>query len=272
MKPLQPFQGEAHRPFIWPAGQPAALRPLANPTQATLFAAWILSLVLLPIAKYFWGEPAMIWGVTAGVLFQVALVLFVLQQAWGVRHTLQTIAIVVPVALLAEAVGTAAGIPFGVYHYTTKLQPQIAQVPLLIPFAWLMMLPPAWAVARLIAGHRSKLSFVVASAAAMTTWDLFLDPQMVAWGFWVWAEPGGYFGIPWLNFVGWLLTAALITLLVNPKEIPLSPLLAIYVITWLLETIGQLFFWNLPGPALAGFAGMGSMIGLAWLVWKRRKL
>jgi hypothetical protein len=35
-----------------------------------------------------------------------------------------------------------------------------------------------------------------------------------------------------------------------------------------LETIGQLLFWGLPGPALVGFAGMGGM--LLW-TWKRRK-
>ena len=33
-------------------------------------------------------------------------------------------------------------------------------------------------------------------AAALTAWDLFLDPQMVGEGYWRWAAPGAYRGIP----------------------------------------------------------------------------
>jgi uncharacterized membrane protein len=87
---------------------------------------------------------------------------------------------------------------------------------------------------------------------------------MVAWGFWVWAEPSGYFGIPWHNFLGWLLTAALMTVAVRPKNLPTPPFFLIYVVTWLLETIGLLVFWGLSGPALVGFVGMGSLTWLAW--------
>ena len=236
-----------------------------NRLQVGLAAAWLLSMVSLPVAKYFWGEPALVWGITLGVIFQVSLVLVLLQRAWGLARTVRTAAIVVLLAWLMEALGTATGLPFGRYHYTDRLQPQLAHVPLLIPLAWLMMLPPAWVVAYRIAGRWSGLLFIGLSAVAFTAWDLFLDPQMVAWGIWTWLEPGGYFGIPWLNFLGWLLTAALITVVIRPHDLPEWPLLLVYMVTWLLETIGLLFFWGLPGPAVVGFIGMGSLIGLALL-------
>ena len=57
------------------------------------------------------------------------------------------------------------------------------------------------------------------------------------------------------------------TLVVKPDNLPLQPLILIYIVTWLLETIGQLFFWELPGPAFFGFIGMGSLIGLIY--WRR---
>jgi putative membrane protein len=91
---------------------------------------------------------------------------------------------------------------------------------------------------------------------------------MVAWGLWTWAKPGGYFGIPWQNYLGWLLAAALITVAVRPHELPTGPFMLIYVVTWLLEAIGLLFFWGLPGPALVGFVGMGSLI---WLARQQRR-
>ena len=131
-------------------------------------------------------------------------------------------------------------------------------------------LPAAWAIAARIAGAWSGLAFVGFSALAMAAWDLALDPKMVAWGFWVWAEPGGYFGIPWSNFIGWLLTTALITLVVRPGELPTEVLTLIYALTWLLQSMGLLLFWNLPGPAMIAFIAMGSLVWLAWSQQRRR--
>jgi putative membrane protein len=145
------------------------------------------------------------------------------------------------------------------------LQPQLAGVPLLIPLAWLMMLPPAWAVASLIVGGRRDWRFVLVSAAAFTAWDLFLDPQMVGWGYWVWANPGGYFGIPWVNFAGWLLGSALITAIVRPGQLAAPIFVAVYAITWFLQTVGQGLFWQMPGPALVGGVVMGFFLLLAYL-------
>jgi putative membrane protein len=118
-------------------------------------------------------------------------------------------------------------------------------------------------VAAAVTGRHGGWHFVLVSAAAFTAWDLFLDPQMVGWGYWVWAEPGGYFGIPWINFSGWFVSAALITLLVRPKPLPAGPLIAVYTITWLLQTVGQAIFWHMPGPALCGFVGMGVFVILS---------
>ena len=86
---------------------------------------------------------------------------------------------------------------------------------------------------------------------------------MVGWGYWVWQTPGGYFGIPWVNFAGWFFSSALITALVRPKPLHLPPLLVIYTITWLLQSVGQAIFWNMPGPALVGFGGMGIFVVLS---------
>jgi len=168
----------------------------------------------------------------------------------------------------AEAIGSRTGFLFGTYSYTDSLQPQILNVPLQVPLGWLMMLPPSWAVAGAITDRikpRWKFpAFVGLSALAMTAWDLFLDPMMVAWGMWVWDSPGGYFGIPWLNYLGWFVISALITILIRPAKLPIVPLLLIYTTMWLLETLGLGIFWGMPGAAAAGCIVMGSLTILAW--------
>ena len=237
-----------------------------------LFSAWVLAMIALPLTQYVWGESIIPASVALTVVAQVGLVLVIIYQAWGATKTIKSVAGIVLLTWAAEAVGTTTGYPFGVYTYTEKLQPQLAHVPLLIPLAWLMMLPPAWSVASRITGGWSGPAFVFFSALAFTFWDLFLDPQMVAWELWLWSEPGGYFGIPWQNFIGWAVTAAVITVIVRPQKLPTGPLLSIYVLTWLLESLGLLFFWNLPGPALVGFMAMGSLIWLALMPQQKRSL
>ncbi len=232
-----------------------------------LLSAWVLAMIALPILKYFWGQAGLLIGLTATVLLQVAVILAVVRRAWGLGPTIRLVALAAGLSWLIEFIGSSTGFPFGRYYYTGLVQPQLGGVPLLIPLAWLMMLPCAWAVAQVLNGGRFGPAFIAWSALAMTAWDLFLDPQMVAWGLWVWANPGGYFGVPWVNFGGWLLASALITAVIRPGPLPVPLLLLIYALTWLFETGGLLFFWGLPGPAVVGFASMGSLL---WAVYLKR--
>jgi putative membrane protein len=238
-----------------------------TPLVLAFIAAWILAMIAQPILRWLFGDSMASLGISAAVLLQVTAVGAVLVPVWGSRRTAITFGAVMALAWGVEYLGSHTGFPFGHYDYTTALQPQIGGVPALIPLAWLMMLPPAWAVARTLSAHlrgwRRQVAFVLLSALAFTAWDLFLDPQMVAWGFWQWAEPSGYFGIPWVNFAGWVLSSLVITAIIRPPDLPIRPLLVVYAITWALETIGLLFFWRLPGPALVGGVVMGAFLLLA---------
>ncbi len=237
-----------------------------------LIGAWVGVMICIPIVRWALGDGVLHWGVMLGVVFQAAAVLATLVFCWGARETLRVGAIIVSAAWVMEWIGSHTGIPFGAYYYTALLRPQLGDVPLVIPLAWLMMLPAAWAVADfIVASHPQKMNrgpgrwrFVFVSALAFTAWDLFLDPQMVAWGYWVWEQPGVYFGIPGVNFLGWFISAALVTLMVRPRFNPSLPLLVIYTITWALQSMGLAFFWGMVGPALAGFLGMGAFVLLAW--------
>jgi uncharacterized membrane protein len=87
---------------------------------------------------------------------------------------------------------------------------------------------------------------------------------MVARDLWVWAQPGGFFGIPWANYLGWWLSASLLTLLLRPSNLANLWLLIVYSLTWLFQGLGLAVFWRQPGPALAGFLGMGLFVILSW--------
>ncbi len=241
-------------------------------TNLIFIGIWLLTMICLPIVGWTWGEAALIRGMSVGVVMQGIAVLSILIHAWGWAKTLRSFAIVGVLSFFAEFIGSTTGFPFSKYHYTGVLQPQLGGVPLLIPLAWMMMLPPAWAMAsKILSRVSSKTSpflftilYSLISALAFTAWDLFLDTQMVGWNFWVWEIPGQYFGIPLVNYLGWVFVSGLLTFAANPKDIPVAPLMIVYILTWFLQTIGQGVFWAQPGPAAFGFVGMGIFIYLAW--------
>ena len=247
-----------------------------SPLQITILTIWALMMVSLPIGDWSTGWSAMVGAITVGVCITAGLVVTLLWGVWGAAATLRVAGSILVLSWVAEVIGSSTDYLFGSYSYTDTLQPQIFQVPMQIPLGWLMMMPPSWAVAQVIVDqiqiqkHWKFPAFVGLSALAMTAWDLFLDPMMVTWKMWIWDNPGGYFGIPWINYIGWLLVSAVITIIVRPGKLPFAPLLMIYTAIWLLKSVGLGFFWGIYGAAIVGFIIMGSMTILAWCALTRR--
>ena len=145
--------------------------------------SWLLLMIAIPIVNWIAGLEAVRQLIVASVLLQSLTVFLILLPSWGWRRTTTTLLVTGLLTLLIEIIGSKTGLLFGEYHYTEQLQPQIGGVPILIPFAWFMMLPPAWAIAERF--RASSWLFILVAGAAMTSWDLFLDPQMVGWDLWV---------------------------------------------------------------------------------------
>lgn len=247
-------------------------------TSAWVLAAivWLASLIVTPISLWIGGEPTFPVLASLGVLAQLLTVLLALAKSWPISRIAWTAALVFFLCLGIELLGISSGFPFGSYGYSPRLQPQLGGVPVLIPLAWLMMLLPAWGISAAILlpvykrlGKLYWPAFALIAGLAFTAWDLYLDPQMTAHNLWTWTEPGGYFGIPWKNYLGWLISSSLLTLIIRPDKLPLLPLAVVYTLTWTFQAVGLGLFWGQPGPALAGFAGMGFFACLAWVQLRR---
>jgi uncharacterized membrane protein len=162
-----------------------------------------------------------------------------------------------------ELLGVRTGKPFGHYRYGRGLGPRIGGVPLLAAAAWAMMARPAWVVAGSI--DRRPRARVPLAGAALTAWDVFLDPRMAADGYWSWPGGGRYEGVPASNFLGWFATGCGVfgVWALAESEDDDAPAagddgaLALYVWTWLGETVANAVFWRRPRVACAGGAAMG---------------
>jgi uncharacterized membrane protein len=198
-------------------------------------------------------------------------------RRWGAPRATTAGVLVAGATTAVERIGTRTGLPFGRYAYTGALRPQVAHVPAIVPLAWFAMGLPAREAAHGALGPRSNpATRIVLGSAALTAWDLFLDPQMVGEGYWVWARRGLYRGIPLGNFLGWFVTglgvmAALEALLppnayVDGSADADGALVGEYTFMGVMETIGFARFFRDPTVAVVGGLGMlpiaaGAVVG-----------
>jgi uncharacterized membrane protein len=126
-----------------------------------------------------------------------------------------------------------------------------------------MMAWPAYLVG--VRLGRSRASRAAIGAAALASWDLFLDPQMVDAGHWRWADPApslpGVASVPLTNYAGWVLVAAVLMALLSVL-VPAEPgadavPYALYLWTWASSVLAHAAFFGLPASALWGGLGMG---------------
>jgi len=185
-------------------------------------------------------------------------------RRWGRPRALVAAATIAVATTAIERLGTTTGRPFGRYHYSGALRPTAAGVPALVPAAWFAMSLPAREVAHAALGGRANpLTRIALGAAALTAWDLFLDPQMVAEGYWRWDRPGRYRGIPLTNYAGWFATSlglmAVLELLVPPRGRGDRALVGVYGWMAVMETVGFAAFFDDP---LVAAVGGGAMVPL----------
>jgi putative membrane protein len=178
------------------------------------------------------------------------------------------------IGFAAELAGVATGKPFGHYAYSGKLGPRVGGVPVLAAAAWAMMARPSWVAAGWLTPRRAPR--VVLAAAALTAWDVFLDPRMAREGYWRWPGGGRYEGIPASNFLGWWVTGlgvfAVWSLLEDDApDARDDGALALYAWTWLGETFANALLWRRPRVAAAGALAMGAIAAPALRRrWRRR--
>ncbi|MEI6404284.1 MAG: carotenoid biosynthesis protein [Actinomycetes bacterium] len=172
-------------------------------------------------------------------------------------------------SFVAEFLGLHTHIIFGHYEYTDQLGMQLFGVPLLIPLAWFMMMYPC-----LLVGHSistNPISSSAITAALMTAWDLYLDPQMTHEVYWFWRSvTDSINGIPVSNYLSWFFVAFLISHAIN-KTVEPTPLtladfapFAMLIWVWLGSFLANIVpfapFLDQPAVAVTGLIGMGAVM------------
>ncbi len=168
------------------------------------------------------GQDALGWSMTGGGVVYMLLGLFAVAtyayRTLGLWHLLSFLIPAVGLSLISELCGTSTGFPFGHYRYLSGLGYKIAGlVPFTIPLSWFYLGFSAYILARAGLSQQKEFDWfksilsILLGSVLLTSWDFVLDPAMsqTSLPFWVWEQPGDFFGMPYQNFVGWLGTGAL---------------------------------------------------------------
>lgn len=211
------------------------------------------------LAEFEWGSTIFGWSMAGGgvvyMLLATAAVALYAYRTLGWWHSLSFMLPAIALSLGSELLGTSTGFPFGHYRYLSGLGYKIAGlVPFTIPLSWFYLGFSAYIIA--LAGLKSlkisnwlrQLAAVICGALCLTSWDFVLDPAMsqAPIPFWVWDQPGAFYGMPYQNFAGWMgtgilfMTIATLFWKLKPLTLPSHDLqlpLAIYLANFAFATV-----------------------------------
>ncbi|MFC0529603.1 carotenoid biosynthesis protein [Phytohabitans kaempferiae] len=241
---------------------------------------WVLlgGLVLVQISYPLTGggARAVVTVVTVALGFATSVSHALLTR--GARTAALLVAVTAGGGFAVEALGVATTLPFGEYAYSGELGPRVAGVPVVVPLAWTWMAWPAWLAAVRVV--RSRPARVALATVGLAAWDLFLDPQMVAAGYWTWADPHpalpGVPDVPIGNYLGWLAVALVMMLLLGVADRTGTrrgdtPMYALYLWTYVASILAHAVFLELPGTGSALWGALGMGLLAAPLAWSLRE-
>ncbi len=230
--------------------------------RGVLAAVTVAAMVATPLNPTAGRGRRVLANVVVGGLFGTTL--FTTVRRWGVPRGVTAAVGTTSATAAVERIGSATGFPFGRYDYSTALRPRVGGIPLAVPLAWFAMALPARETAHAALGGRSSpATRMLGGAAALTAWDLFLDPQMVREGYWRWARGGIYRNVPLSNYAGWFVTALGVMIMFEemlPTEEPDRALVAEYAGMAAMETLAFATFFR---DRLVAVVGGGAMLPVA---------
>ena len=226
----------------------------------------VISILLAAIVlnAYFMANAEMpSWSYVISMISIVAILvpaLFALRRWLGWSGAVMVLAVLGGYAFAIETFAITYGFPYGHFAYSDELGFKVfGKTPITVFFAWTPLILCAFAIcAQFIS---SPVYRIPAVAAALVLFDLVLDPGAVRMGFWSYQDGGIYYGVPWSNYFGWLVSGLIGAVVLEIAVLRLRPLLPVPV-----QLIESGFIVILMWSSFALFAGLWIPAVLGWVI------
>ena len=115
-------------------------------------------------------------------------------------------------AISIETFAIITGFPYSEFVYTNLIGFKIlGYTPYTVPFAYVPLFIGSIYLATLKSSKYWKIAVLTAFLVLIA--DMVLDPAAVALNFWIYKSQGIFYGVPLMNFMGWVLTGFLAALI-----------------------------------------------------------
>lgn len=168
-------------------------------------------------------------------------------------------------AIAFEYVSIMFGFPYGFFTYSEALgQKVFGLVPWTVFFGWTPLVIGSVAIAdRAVHGRMRQL---LLASVLLVLFDLVFDPIAVALGFWAWDTPGPYYGVPYVNFVGWLLTGYIGSFILT-RIVP-GMLSVKAIVPFILLLVGSIIMALVLGLTMPLYIGFGLLVLILFIMMK----
>lgn len=224
-----------------------------------VLCAYFMTVVIMPAqAKWVSGINVVLFAAPA----------FWACRRWlGLRDAIHLFVILGGYALTVETFALATGYPYGEFYYSDLLGYKLfGLTPFTVSLAWTPLVIGAYAIAGRVASS-SRVMRVIFATIILIGFDLVVDPGAVRVGFWRYEGGGAYYGVPWSNYAGWVVTGFAAMCMVEAFLYWRRPLLPAPA-----QAVLSAFFITVLWTSVALFAGLWSPVlfgvviiaGLAW--------
>lgn len=174
-------------------------------------------------------------------------------------------------ALVIETIAVKTGLPYGKFSYGSAIGYKIlGATPWPVAFAYPPILLGAFWLAR---KATTKAWSIPLTALFALVADIVLDPALTRMQLWQWENPGPFYGVPLLNFVGWfvsgLLGAMLLTYLWQDTPVRRSLVYSGFALVWFWAGVNLGLQQWIPGAV--GIAAGFLLIILMWNEKRRER-
>jgi len=196
------------------------LRQIVTESQGRRIALYAIAAAFAVFTILTSVAPGLLAPGAVGIINTILLVAFALVHGsakYGGKGIAVFLVVCLVVSNIFENLSIITGFPFGHYHYTDVLGSKIFLVPGTIGGAYFGAGYLSWIVSLLLLGRMdlpldrfARWAVPVVASFLMASWDFMLDPGgSTVDHYWIWENGGGFFGVPFVNYLGWLLTVFL---------------------------------------------------------------
>jgi uncharacterized membrane protein len=221
-------------PALSPAEARARLSPAVEQWHKPVFIGflivWVANWVLLLLGVDLPREGR--WMEALLPILGALTTLLALGRRLPLQNVVMAAVLIGGLSFAIAAVGARSGVPFGPFVYGSGAGEELLGVTWWIPLLWVVLLINGRGVARLVMRPWRKTNFygywvIGITCVLVVLFDLGFEPFAVqVKGHWVWltAKPAlAWHTAPWVNFVGWFITALGILVFTIPWLINKQP-------------------------------------------------